>query len=278
MFHLFRRFTQTLSFIFLFLVPFLDIFRIDIKENEFISLGKHYSFTTLNGIYLALGFVIFLSFFIILSYSKGRVFCGWSCPYGSTIEFFNVIRTVFGSGTNRWVYGFMNRSSMHRILAQTLCILFLFIAPIITALGLSAYLVNPSRILNTVLNLSTLNTEGVLLISWIFLFIVLTWICGFIVRFDFCRIVCIYGMGQSIIYSSNDQDSKLRPRFTSELSACGTCTACLNTCFVDLDPRSDSLVIGYGEGCFNCGDCVDICTVVQEHQGKDSLLTFRGNK
>lgn len=277
MFHSFRRFTQSLSFMFFLFAPFFDIFRFDIRNNEFIFLGNHYSFTTSNGIYLALGFISSLLVFIILSYTKGRVFCGWSCPYGSVIEFFNAILTVFGSGTNRAVYDFIKRSDAHRILAQVLSVVFLLIGPIIIALGLSAYLVNPSRILTIIMNPSALNSEAALG-SWILLFSVLTWIVGFIVRFDFCRIVCIYGMGQSIIYSSNDQDKTLRPRFNSELSECGSCTACVNTCFVDLDPRSESLFIGYGEGCFNCGDCADVCSVVQNHRGKDSLITFRSNK
>ncbi len=278
MFHNYRRLSQILSFLFLLSLPFLNIFRIDIKENQLIFLRNNYPFTTTNGIYFAIGFFLFLSFFIVLSYSKGRVFCGWSCPYGSTIEFFNIIRTIFGSGTNRWIHGFINRSIVHRIVAQTLSIIFLFMAPITIALGLSAYLVDPSRILYIVNNLTVLNTESGLLIGWVVLFVLLTWIVGFVVRFDFCRIVCIYGMGQSIIYSSNDQDKKLRPRFESTLDECGSCAACLNACFVDLDPRSESLFIGYGEGCFNCGDCVDICSVVQKHKGNDSLITFRSHK
>ena len=56
---------------------------------------------------------------------------------------------------------------------------------------------------------------------------------------------------------------------------CGSCQACLKACFVDLDPRGQQLILGFSDGCFNCGDCVDACRTVQLHRGGASLLSFR---
>ena len=46
----------------------------------------------------------------------------------------------------------------------------------------------------------------------------------------------------------------------------------------DLDPREKNLQLGFGSGCFNCGECVDICATVQSHKAQDPLLSFRSGK
>ena len=71
---------------------------------------------------------------------------------------------------------------------------------------------------------------------------VCSWVAGFLVRFNFCRMVCIYGMGQAMAASSAEPERILRPRFRPEtLAAGGHCQACLKACFLELDPRAEQL-------------------------------------
>ena len=146
------------------------------------------------------------------------------------------------------------------------------------ALSLAAYLYAPDRIYSA---LSAAPGHGgeaqTALYIWIGLVAVISYLAGFLVRFHFCRMVCIYGMGQAMVASTADDRKILRPRFEAvSLDACGGCQACLKACPVELDPREEDLVLGFSLGCFNCGDCLDVCDVVQGHKGENSLLSFEG--
>jgi ferredoxin len=82
-------------------------------------------------------------------------------------------------------------------------------------------------------------------------------------------------MGQAMVASGADDQKILRPRFeASTLDACGGCQACLRACPVELDPRDPDLILGFSSGCFNCGDCLDVCAVVQGHKSEAPLLSF----
>jgi polyferredoxin len=207
---------------------------------------------------------------------KGRVFCGWACPYGSLVEFCDGLGTAFGRGSNRKVAAWMRRSLLHRLVLRIAAVLTLGLAPVLLAVSLAAYLYPPARILQ---DLTTFPAAGHLgqrvLWAWVGLMLVGSWTAGFLVRFHFCRMVCIYGMGQAMAASSNEPERVLRPRFRPEtLDACGHCRACLKACFLELDPRAEELQVGFSSGCFNCGDCIDVCETVQGHKDHPSLLTF----
>ena len=196
------------------------------------------------------------------------MFCGWACPYGSLVEFCDGLGTALGRGSNRKVAAWMRRSAWHRLGLRAAALLVLAAAPVLLALSLAAYLYPPARILQDLAH------PQPVLWAWIGLTCVSSWAASFLVRCDFCRMVCIYGMGQAMAASSNEERA-LRPRFRPEkLSACGHCQACLKACFLELDPRAEDLRVGFSSGCFNCGDCIDVCETVQAHQERPSLLTF----
>ncbi len=68
---------------------------------------------------------------------------------------------------------------------------------------------------------------------------------------------------------------EIRYVFGSDQSACKSCHACQTVCPVDIDPRNpENLVVGVGEGCFNCGECIDACSYVRVPQGEQKLLSF----
>ncbi|HJW08498.1 MAG TPA: 4Fe-4S binding protein [Holophagaceae bacterium] len=277
-FHLARRLTQVGLLIFWTLGPWFDVTRLDIQDQTVTYLGRTYPLAFPYVLGLIIPFVITVWGLALLSYLKGRVFCGWACPYGSVVELFDGLRTAVWKGTNRKVAAWMRRSFLHRWALRTGAVLTLLAAPVVLALSLAAYLYAPAKI-TALLRMApgAGGTPQLALWTWIGLVLIVGWIAGFLVRFHFCRYVCIYGMAQAMVASTAEDQRILRPRFLPESTdACGSCQACLKACFVDLDPREKHLQLGFGLGCFNCGECVEVCGTVQQHKDREPLLSFTG--
>lgn len=279
-FHLSRRITQVFLLLLWVLLPWLDLLRMEIQGAHgpaIVYFGKRYPMDFPYVLGLIVPFVVLIWGLAFLTYSKGRVFCGWACPYGSCVELFDGLSTAVWKGSNRRVAAWMKRSAFHKWGLRLSAGLTLALAPVILALSIAAYLVAPRQIIQAVFA-TPLGSGGMLqatLLAWVALTVLISWLAGFAVKFHFCRMVCIYGMGQAMVVSSAPSNQILRPRFLpASTDACGSCQACLKACFVDLDPRSKQLVLGFSAGCFNCGDCIDSCTTVQGHQGEASLLSF----
>lgn len=276
-YHALRRTVQVGLLLLYTLGPWLSLMRIDIDARTVVYFGTAYPLDWPYVLGLIVPFVIVVWALALLSYLKGRVFCGWGCPYSSALELFEGLRTVFGTGRNRLVAAWMRRSALHRWGLRLLAALTLIAAPAVLALSLAAYFWDPAKILALVFRTPWGSGGSVqtLLLSFIAFTAVLGWLAGFFVRFHFCRLVCIYGMGQAMTASSGDPKTILRPRYRPEsLDACGACQACLKACHLDLDPREKQLVFGVADGCFNCGECVEICGTVQGHKGASPLLDF----
>lgn len=279
-FHVSRRITQILFLVLYVILPWLNIVRIEIQGSHgpaIVYFGKSYPMDFPYVLGLIVPFVILIWGIAFLTYYKGRVFCGWACPYGSCVELFDGLSTAVWKGTNRTVATWMKRSSFHKWGLRLSAGFTLALAPLVLALSIAAYLVAPRQIIQEVFA-TPLGRGGMIqatLLAWVALTVLISWLAGFAVKFHFCRMVCIYGMGQAMVVSSAPSNQILRPRFLpASTDACGGCQACLKACFVDLDPRAKQLVLGFSVGCFNCGDCIDTCTTVQGHQDAASLLSF----
>ncbi len=276
-FHVPRRLSQVGLLILWALLPWFDIVRIEIRGPKVVYFGQGYPIEFPFVLGLIVPFVVIVWGIAFLTYFKGRVFCGWACPYGSSVELFEGLRTAVWKGTNRRVASWMKRSFLHRWGLRLAAGLTLALAPGALALSLAAYLVPPVEIIHAVFR-TWWGQGGMVqtaLLSWLALMSLISWLAGFLVRFHFCRMVCIYGMGQAMVASTASDNEILRPRFLPEsTSDCGGCQACLKACFVDLDPRADQLELGFSAGCFNCGECIDACATVQGHKQESSLLSF----
>jgi len=256
-------------------VPWFSLLRLDVPAARLVCLGRDYPLEWPYVLILIVPFLVVVWGLALLSRVKGRVFCGWACPYGSLVEFCEGLGTALGRGSNRVVAAWMRRSALHRLGLRTAAALTLVVAPLLLAVSLAAYLYPPARIVHDLASLPAAGNRGqVVLWAWLGLMLAGSWAAGFLVRFHFCRMVCIYGMGQAMAASSAEGRA-LRPRYRpASLDACGHCQACLKACFLELDPRAPEIRLGFSEGCFNCGDCVDVCETVQGHRDQASLLTF----
>ena len=274
--HLLRRFSQVAVLLLGVAVPWCNLFRLDMPANQVVYFGRHYPLEWPYVLGMIVPFLVLIWGLALLSWLKGRVFCGWACPYGSLVEWFDGLRTALGSGSSRKVATWMRRSPLHRWGLRLAAGATLALAPLLLGASLAAYLYPPARILAELSAPLDLGNQGQLVLwAWMALTVLASWVAGWIVRFHFCRMVCIYGMGQAMAASSRAPEKVLRPRYRpEELSACGSCQACLKACFLELDPRETEIHLGFSTGCFNCGDCIDVCTTVQAHKQQPALLTF----
>jgi polyferredoxin len=275
--HRLRRISQILVLALGAAVPWLGLFRLDMPGLSVVYFGRAYPLEWPYVLGMIIPFLVIVWGLALLSWRCGRVFCGWACPYGSLVEFFDGLRTALGRGSHRKVAAWMRRSASHRWILRVCALLTLLTAPVLLGASLAAYVYPPVRILKELTSpLSPGNQGQLVLWAWVALVAVASWAAGFLVRFHFCRMVCIYGMGQALAASSAGSARILRPRYRPEaLGACLGCRACLKACFLELDPREKEIRLGFSTGCFNCGDCVDVCETVQTHRRHPSLLTFQ---
>ena len=268
--HRWRRLSQFAVLAFGVALPWCSGFRIDMPALQVVYLGRPYVLV------MIVPFLVVVWGLALLSRKSGRVFCGWACPYGSLVEGFEGLRTALGFGSNRLVATWMRRSRYHAWGLRVAALITLVAGPLSLGASLAVYLYPPVRLLRELSSpLQTSNRGQVVIWAWMALVMLGSWAAGFLVRFHFCRMVCIYGMGQAMAASSAEPAQVLRPRYRPEtLAACGSCQACLKACFLDLDPRDKQITLGFSNGCFNCGDCIDTCETVQGHRHQPSLLSF----
>ena len=100
----YRKITQVLFILLIFLMPVLDILRYDAATKELIVFGQAWSLGLKEGFYAdpsasgafhiavrfflkaILPWLFILAIFPLLGYLTGRLFCGWLCPEGTLFE------------------------------------------------------------------------------------------------------------------------------------------------------------------------------------------------
>jgi cytochrome c oxidase accessory protein FixG len=241
-----RRVVQILSTLFILILPFLNIMRLDIPTMRFIFFSSTLWIDEFYIIFLVA--MLLLWIIVIFSMLYGRVWCGWVCPQIVLSE----LHGWFERKTNRWLNIRSRGAGWGPRLIRHGLIFFLAVAiSLVIGFNLVAYFVDPYRMLSEIAGwkLGPITTGCILGIALLVAMDILFW------RERFCSHACPYGMLQTVITDSRTQIVRYQTERDSE---CIGCKACVRDCMMGIDIRTSP----YQTECIHCGDCIDSCTAV----------------
>lgn len=172
-----RKWTGPLVFLLFFLVPFLDLFRIDIPAGHYYWFTRRFPFSEALPLLLTMLLLVFTVFG--LSFFRPRLFCSHLCPHNTA---------------SRWL-----RTLMRRRIDIPLALL---LTPLV-AFTLLSYFAAPA----TVWAALTRGTSTILLAG----FVVLLLFIGYLLvrlRQDFCKLACPYGFFQHLFAPASPKRSQ----------------------------------------------------------------------
>lgn len=190
---LIRTLIQVTALVLFFLVPLLDLFRIDLVNQHFFLLTEKYSFN--EGYILLLAILTLVFSFVSISQWFGRQFCGWLCPHNTFVGYLIRITKWDSLGTGA-------RNVIDLLLST-------IFAPII-AFCLLSYFIAPLDVWHTLLSGNLMNITGIsYIVLTLFFFIMINRL-----RYKFCQNACPYGMLQMILSNGNQKRSLSKTMFS----------------------------------------------------------------
>ena len=257
-YHRKRRLVQALSTVAIIVMPFLNIFRLDIPTLRFYFFNSVLWIDEFYLLFLAL--MLLLWVIVMFSMLYGRVWCGWMCPQTVVSE---LVRWWEGK-TRRLLRvprsggAFWRRAASFALVAGgtgvvSLCIGF----------NLVAFFVDPVSMIRDIAA-GTLSAVTGGIIAGI---AALVLIDGLYWREKFCAKACPYGMMQMLVTDGRTQIVQYRTERDGE---CIECKACLRVCSMGIDIRESP----YQSECIQCGECVDACVQILARMDRPTLISF----
>ena len=266
----YRRISQLLFMLLIFLIPVFDIFRFDSAARELIVFGHAWSLGLKQGFYadqsmsgaghVALHFVLkavlpwvlVLSVFPLLGYLTGRSFCGWLCPEGALFEWADYLtlkllgrRSLYGRKGND-----PEVKTDNRLRYGLIALLSAVVIPLCGGIALTGYVVSPGTIAHQIMHgdITFGVKAGIIGVSVYML------IGSVFVRHTFCKFVCAAGLMQMLFGWISPVSLRLKMD-TARMEECTDCRRCEKVCFMNVLPRRNKQDVS----CVNCGACIDAC-------------------
>lgn len=262
-----RRLLQLLVLFLAVLIPASGLFRIDPSAAAFVVLDRQ---IWLSDFSLVTGAWLFLASSLILMYSTaGMVFCGWACPQNTMSEWANnLTHKLLGKHAEVSLTGEAIRvaGAKNKALNWFLLGISFLGAAMFFALIPLFYFYQPSVVWSFI----TFQEDARLASSlhWIYaVCVVIIFIDIAMIRHFWCRYACIYRVW---MHSFKTRQTLRVAYDASRSKECDKCSYCVNSCFIDLDPRKTDVY----DSCINCGDCIDACNRMHQKQGVPGLLRF----
>jgi hypothetical protein len=174
-----------------FLVPILDIFRLDLITQSFYLFRKGFSFGV--GFIYLLAVLLLVIIFLAISKWYERKFCSWVCPHNTVV---NVLYKLSSQA-------FLKKRPKLRTVTMFITSLFVSIS---ASFGLLAYFINPTYLAATIIKLQLLSVVGTL-------FVFLTTIFFLIIHHlkqRFCSNACPYGHFQKLFADKSKKENHFR--------------------------------------------------------------------
>jgi polyferredoxin len=267
-----RYVVQTAVVILLILLPFTGFFHIDLSTGRFVIAGYQVWWSDF---FLILPFWIFVISAMAAIYALlGMVYCGWACIQNTFSEWTNALaRIAFGSESLGPGFGEVRLSPVRHkketLLKQGMQWTFflggVLLFSLLVSVLITAYVIPPATLGRDLITgrdrtayWLVFGIGGVMFLNLL------------LVRHYWCKWVCPYPLWQHMFKT----DDTLKVAFDHKRRGeCTGCNLCVNSCFIDIDPRDTK---NYTR-CINCGECVVACEDYSAKRGLPSLLTFHKN-
>jgi len=269
--HHWRRLSQWLVVTALVLIPITGVFRIDTMAGAFHMLDYQISFSD---IAIVMGFWVMVATGLIFLYSwAGSVFCGWICPQNTISEWANALtaKLLGRRALIMDVTGIQMQVARRKDNMLNKVVLFgsFLLISMLFALVPLLYFFEPSVIWSFISMHPVPLAKDLL---WIYLVcVVMVLIDVAVMRHLVCKYMCIYRVWQ---HSFKTQDTLHIAYDTTHSDDCEHCNYCVDSCFLDIDPRQAQVF----DSCINCGDCVAACDDLHSKSKKMTnmgLLSFK---
>ncbi len=266
-YHWKRRATQIAALLLIVLIPIAGLFRIDLQSGNFVILERQIWWSDYD---LMLGFWIMLATGAAMTYSTiGTVWCGWACPQNSLSEWINHLTwKLLGKRASIRIESEKSKIAAAKNNPANWFVLALVVLAVSFVLAIIPFLYFYPT--DAVWSLLVFKPDSRLPRFTYYLYLVVAFAIFLdiaMIRNILCSYFCLYRIWQHIFKTKQT----LHVEYDASRSGdCAKCNYCETSCFLDLNPTQFKIY----DSCINCGECVDACNKLHEHEGGRGLLQF----